>query len=229
MWVWSVGGSTCACSRGSVQEPAREHSHPSSRPPTRRRAAPLRSPALQVWQVVRAKGQKIASGGTLIIGREQDCEGGCFDSAIGGPCIRAGTRWAGVPHRCTCAAAAALLPAAARCPAATRGPCLCPGMPQRPPAIAHCQRPCTSHSCLEAPLLFPILLWLLQARRAARRRPPSRSTVPRRVLFADASQGVWQRMPTALAGSAKCWQAWPPSYFSMLPPLPSMPGFLRFD
>ncbi|PSC70155.1 concanavalin A-like lectin glucanase [Micractinium conductrix] len=38
----------------------------------------------EVWQVVRAKGQKIASGGTLIIGREQDCEGGCFDSAIGG-------------------------------------------------------------------------------------------------------------------------------------------------
>lgn len=35
------------------------------------------------WEVVRAKGKKIGSGGTLVIGREQDCLGGCFDSAPG--------------------------------------------------------------------------------------------------------------------------------------------------
>lgn len=37
----------------------------------------------EVWEVRRAQGQKIPSGGTLIIGREQDCQGGCFDSATG--------------------------------------------------------------------------------------------------------------------------------------------------
>ncbi|MEW5305376.1 MAG: hypothetical protein WDW36_007919 [Sanguina aurantia] len=37
----------------------------------------------QVWQVVRAKGKSIPSGGTLVLGREQDCLGGCFDSATG--------------------------------------------------------------------------------------------------------------------------------------------------
>lgn len=35
------------------------------------------------WRVMRAKDKKIASGGTLVIGREQDCLGGCFDSAPG--------------------------------------------------------------------------------------------------------------------------------------------------
>ncbi len=37
----------------------------------------------EVWRVIRAKGKKIPSGGSLIIGREQDCLGGCFDSASG--------------------------------------------------------------------------------------------------------------------------------------------------
>lgn len=36
-----------------------------------------------VWSVKRGKGKKIPSGGTLVIGREQDCLGGCFDSARG--------------------------------------------------------------------------------------------------------------------------------------------------
>eukprot|EP00210_Caulerpa_lentillifera_P004763 g4547.t1 len=35
------------------------------------------------WEVERAKGKAIESGGTLVIGREQDCLGGCFDSAPG--------------------------------------------------------------------------------------------------------------------------------------------------
>ena len=35
------------------------------------------------WRVARAKGKKIPAGGTLVIGREQDCLGGCFDSAPG--------------------------------------------------------------------------------------------------------------------------------------------------
>ena len=40
---------------------------------------------------MRAKGQRIPSGGTLVIGREQDCPGGCFDSHSGaaGPTQRA--------------------------------------------------------------------------------------------------------------------------------------------
>ncbi|WIA11894.1 hypothetical protein OEZ85_011978 [Tetradesmus obliquus] len=37
----------------------------------------------EVWRVTRGKGKKIPSGGTLVIGREQDCKGGCFDSASG--------------------------------------------------------------------------------------------------------------------------------------------------
>jgi cysteine-rich repeat protein len=36
-----------------------------------------------LWSVTRAKGQRLPSGGTLVIGREQDCEGGCFDSREG--------------------------------------------------------------------------------------------------------------------------------------------------
>ena len=36
-----------------------------------------------VWKLVRAQGKLIPSGGSLIIGREQDCVGGCFDSADG--------------------------------------------------------------------------------------------------------------------------------------------------
>jgi Concanavalin A-like lectin/glucanases superfamily len=36
-----------------------------------------------VWSVVRAAGKHPPSGGTLVIGREQDCEGGCFDSQTG--------------------------------------------------------------------------------------------------------------------------------------------------
>lgn len=39
--------------------------------------------ALQLWSVVRAQGKTMPTGGTLLIGREQDCEGGCFDSAPG--------------------------------------------------------------------------------------------------------------------------------------------------
>lgn len=38
---------------------------------------------LQVWSVTRGKGKRIPSGGTLVVGREQDCEGGCFDSDEG--------------------------------------------------------------------------------------------------------------------------------------------------
>lgn len=37
----------------------------------------------EVWRVTRGRGKKIPSGGTLVIGREQDCQGGCFDSAAG--------------------------------------------------------------------------------------------------------------------------------------------------
>lgn len=36
-----------------------------------------------VWVVTRGQGQSIPSGGTLVIGREQDCLGGCFDSSPG--------------------------------------------------------------------------------------------------------------------------------------------------
>ena len=35
------------------------------------------------WKLFRAQGKVIPSGGSLIIGREQDCPGGCFDSAAG--------------------------------------------------------------------------------------------------------------------------------------------------
>lgn len=35
------------------------------------------------WQVTRATGKSIPSGGTLVIGRDQDCPGGCFDSDWG--------------------------------------------------------------------------------------------------------------------------------------------------
>lgn len=35
------------------------------------------------WEVERARGKNLGSGGTLVIGREQDCQGGCFDSAPG--------------------------------------------------------------------------------------------------------------------------------------------------
>ena len=34
-------------------------------------------------QVTRGRGRVIPSGGTLVVGREQDCQGGCFDSASG--------------------------------------------------------------------------------------------------------------------------------------------------
>ena len=36
-----------------------------------------------VWKLIRAQGKVIPSGGALIVGREQDCIGGCFDSAAG--------------------------------------------------------------------------------------------------------------------------------------------------
>ena len=38
---------------------------------------------MQAWSTVRGKGKRIPSGGTLVIGREQDCPGGCFDSHQG--------------------------------------------------------------------------------------------------------------------------------------------------
>ena len=38
---------------------------------------------VQLWSVVRSQGKTMPTGGTLLIGREQDCEGGCFDSAPG--------------------------------------------------------------------------------------------------------------------------------------------------
>ncbi|KAL0039599.1 hypothetical protein WJX77_003012 [Trebouxia sp. C0004] len=37
----------------------------------------------KAWSTVRAQGMRIPSGGTLVVGREQDCMGGCFDSARG--------------------------------------------------------------------------------------------------------------------------------------------------
>jgi len=37
----------------------------------------------RVWTVKRGQGKFIPSGGTLVIGREQDCVGGCFDSDAG--------------------------------------------------------------------------------------------------------------------------------------------------
>ena len=46
---------------------------------------PCLAAALQVWSVIRGKGKKVPSGGTLVVGREQDCEGGCFDSETGEP------------------------------------------------------------------------------------------------------------------------------------------------
>lgn len=36
-----------------------------------------------MWIVTRSKGVPVKTGGTLVIGREQDCLGGCFDSAPG--------------------------------------------------------------------------------------------------------------------------------------------------
>ena len=39
--------------------------------------------SMQAWSTVRGKGKHIPSGGTLVIGREQDCPGGCFDSHPG--------------------------------------------------------------------------------------------------------------------------------------------------
>lgn len=39
--------------------------------------------SVQAWSTVRGKGKRIPSGGTLVIGREQDCPGGCFDSREG--------------------------------------------------------------------------------------------------------------------------------------------------
>lgn len=66
----------------------------------RRRAAPAptlqcpspRAPArcTQVWSVVRGRGKRLPQGGTLVVGREQDCEGGCFDSDRGECCMRCG-------------------------------------------------------------------------------------------------------------------------------------------
>jgi len=44
---------------------------------------PCAVPNFQVWSVIRGKGKSIPTGGTLVVGREQDCEGGCFDSEIG--------------------------------------------------------------------------------------------------------------------------------------------------
>ena len=46
-------------------------------------ALPLSISCIQVWQVTRGKGKSIPSGGTLVLGREQDCLGGCFDSMAG--------------------------------------------------------------------------------------------------------------------------------------------------
>lgn len=37
----------------------------------------------KVWTTQRAQGKVVPSGGTLVIGREQDCLGGCFDSDAG--------------------------------------------------------------------------------------------------------------------------------------------------
>jgi hypothetical protein len=37
----------------------------------------------EVWSVTRGRGRSIPPEGTLVVGREQDCEGGCFDSAAG--------------------------------------------------------------------------------------------------------------------------------------------------
>ena len=37
----------------------------------------------QAWTTIRATGKLMADGGTLVIGREQDCKGGCFDSDPG--------------------------------------------------------------------------------------------------------------------------------------------------
>ena len=42
-----------------------------------------RDPAPQVWTVTRGQGKSLPSGGTLVLGREQDCTGGCFDSMSG--------------------------------------------------------------------------------------------------------------------------------------------------
>lgn len=37
----------------------------------------------QVWSVQRAQGKTMPDYGTLVVGREQDCAGGCFDSLSG--------------------------------------------------------------------------------------------------------------------------------------------------
>ncbi|BDA49076.1 probable Sushi, von Willebrand factor type A, EGF and pentraxin pentraxin domain-containing protein at C-terminar half [Coccomyxa sp. Obi] len=46
-------------------------------------AASLYDNGRKVWEVTRSKGKHMPSGGTLVVGREQDCVGGCFDSAPG--------------------------------------------------------------------------------------------------------------------------------------------------
>ena len=38
-----------------------------------------------MWDTLRAPGKLMTDGGTLVIGREQDCRGGCFDSDPGTP------------------------------------------------------------------------------------------------------------------------------------------------
>ena len=38
-----------------------------------------------MWAVRRSRGRPVEAGGTLVVGREQDCLGGCFDSAASGP------------------------------------------------------------------------------------------------------------------------------------------------
>eukprot|EP00884_Botryococcus_braunii_P000733 jgi/Botrbrau1/10660/Bobra.53_2s0017.2 len=46
--------------------------------------ATLYDNARKVWSVQRAQGKTMPDHGTLVIGREQDCVGGCFDSLSGG-------------------------------------------------------------------------------------------------------------------------------------------------
>lgn len=73
----------CGCWGGSATRavsgglPARRHSQPTrlarGMPSSRAHVPP--ACWAQVWSVVRGRGKRIPSGGTLVLGREQDCEG----------------------------------------------------------------------------------------------------------------------------------------------------------
>ena len=135
-------GREVSSSSSSSSAPPRARVHACSRP-ARLPACPLHTwpltthphpphpphptPRNQVWSVTRGRGRTIPSGGTLVVGREQDCEGGCFDSDPGG-WVGGGALggWLGREGSARCT-----LPAAPAAPGV--GPPLTPGLPPPPP------------------------------------------------------------------------------------------------